>query len=817
MKRILPYIIILGLTAVCGGTLQASIIVVQDSSEAALRAAVINAATGDVITFNPGLNSEITLNNEIVINKSLTILGRADGQTTIRGNNCPVFNIQRIDLQQKFSIEIINLTLRDSAAIGENGQSLGSGGGGGGGCGMGGALYFDGSSDGTLLCDRVHFINNKAVGGNGGVGGGWHFPNDGGKGGNGSHGFNNGGAGGQSYEYKDGVGREIVFGAGGGPFSGGGGGAGESSDNYYAGNGGDGNYGGGGGGGGYSFSFSTWEGFGGSWAGKGGDFFIWYSKECGGGGGGAGLGGAIFVKEGVLIVANCEFNSNFATGGSGGTRAGNGQGKGGAIFSMTDTQNIKIYNTTFSANGATNSSGNGFVSGNFTDTSDVYGRVTSYDDIPMSSPSVTVTSALDENYGNAKGIGVTLRDALRLVASGGEILISESSASASLTIDPAKGYFLIEKNVKIKSLGKEPFVIDGNKSAVFFVKSGHLLLQNIKIINAKTTGGNGGFGHENGIGGGGAAGMGGAVFVNSNAFLTCINAVFVNCMAQGGKGGDSLSSDVNYYEGGGGGGIGGNGQDTMIVNRRTDDGIIYMDPGYGGSGWPLSYELAKPGEKGNDGAGGGGLNSGYGLGGFGGGGGGIGFGFSEEMPSNNEYPVSNGGFGGGGGGTWFRGSHGVYYLPAPLKGGLFGGDAPYFAGGGGAGLGGAIFVREYGKVFLDHCEFLDNTAKGGPGGNPNIPARYYENNTIVSVNSTGQGKGGGIFVMDNAMAKVRNCVFNGKTTANAGEIDGFVYNMSVDTPDIYGVLNELSDSDISAFPGGDGNPVDFWFLYDDVE
>ena len=318
MKRFIPCIVILGISVLCCGALFSATIVVQGETGTDLKKAVDSAQPGDVITFNPGLKPEIILSSEITVNKSLTILGRPDGTTSIRGSNCPIFKFQRERDQKSFTIELINLTLSDGVATGENGESLGTGG--GGGCGMGGAVYFDGFSEGCFVCDRVHFLNNKAVGGDGG---GSSAQSNGGKGGNGSHGFNNGGEGGRGKDNHP-EGHESGF------FCGGGGGAGEWVTVCNAAKGGDAGYGGGGGGGGGGGVSRADGGSGGNFGGEGGWGGLFWTNA--GGGGGAGLGGAIFMRAGTLVLENCEFKNNSAKGGNGGYRAGSGQGKAGAIF-----------------------------------------------------------------------------------------------------------------------------------------------------------------------------------------------------------------------------------------------------------------------------------------------------------------------------------------------------------------------------------------------------------------------------------------------------------------------------------------------------
>jgi hypothetical protein len=157
----------------------------------------------------------------------------------------------------------------------------------------------------------------------GGGGGGQSFGNtsfsfSGGNGGNGSYGGGGGGGG-----FNNGNGGK-------GGFGGGGGGAGivpELSDD-----GGDGGFGGGGGNA-HPSSISGGPGHGGPFGGNASE------NE---GGGGAGLGGAIFNDSGTLLIFNCTFTGNIASGGAG---TENGDGQGNTIFSrhgVTGLQHVTV-------------------------------------------------------------------------------------------------------------------------------------------------------------------------------------------------------------------------------------------------------------------------------------------------------------------------------------------------------------------------------------------------------------------------------------------------------------------------------------------
>jgi hypothetical protein len=130
-----------------------------------------------------------------------------------------------------------------------------------------------------------------------------------------------------------------------------------------------------------------------------------------------------------------------------------------------------------------------------------------------------------------------------------------------------------------------------------------------------------------------------------------------------------------------------------------------------------------------------------------------------------------GGFGGGGGGGGI-GSSSVGGLGANGSGGTFGGDAtcagtfsvPTGKGGGGAGLGGAIFVRA-GTLTILGAVFNSNAAKAGLGG------------------TRGLAKGGALFISTGATASgLANITFTANQAEDAGTI-------STDNGDVYGTIN----------------------------
>ncbi|MCT7953033.1 DUF4347 domain-containing protein, partial [Ancylothrix sp. C2] len=275
---------------------------------------------------------------------------------------------------------------------GGNGTGPGGGGGGGGGFSGNGLSGIDkgnggtgGSGSGTILGGSAATKgtdSNTKGGTSGGVGGGGggggigttSYGGDGGIGGGG------GGAGGAAAANEGGDGGDFGGGGGaawslGGSGGFGGGGAGGSGGI------GKGGFGGGGGG-----AFGSP----GTFAGNGGGYYS-------GGGGGAGLGGAIFIRNGALMVTDSIFTNNRATGGAAGTGGTgsqeSGQGKAGAIFAFTDAE-AAVSGVTYSGNSATNG-----ATAN-SDNNNIYGDFTF--------PTVTSITRATTNPTNANSVSYTI-------------------------------------------------------------------------------------------------------------------------------------------------------------------------------------------------------------------------------------------------------------------------------------------------------------------------------------------------------------------------------------------------------------------------
>jgi hypothetical protein len=300
--------------------------------------------------------------------------------------------------------------------------------------------------------------------------------------------------------------------------------------------------------------------------------------------------------------------------------------------------------------------------------------------------------------------------------------------------------------------------------------TGSLTLQGLTLTGGKAQGFTGGQGtdQDGGGRGGGAAGLGGAIF--NQGTVNLVRSTLSGNIAQGGQGGSSAGTG---YQGGGagGGGLGGNGVDL---------GTFYGGNGGGpnggiGNSTPSHVDGDRGGFGGGFGGGGGGASGGSGrggFGGFGGGGGGGGRGFFG-IGSAPGGAGGAGGFGGGGGG----GGGGVEGRVGGLGGpGGFGGGAggtsygiPYGRpgralggyGGGGAGLGGAIF-NEAGSVTITNSTLTGNSALGGAGGG-----------TGHHAGTAGAGVGGAVF-NHNGTIYVTNSTLS-SNTADPGGRD--IYNL----------------------------------------
>ena len=333
-----------------------------------------------------------------------------------------------------------------------------------------------------------------------------------------------------------------------------------------------------------------------------------------------------------------------------------------------------------------------------------------------------VTSTADDNSAG------TLRYQAAACGKGGTITFSLPGGANTVTLSQGED---IQLTQDITIDGGGAVSVNANRqSRIFFITGGNITLKNLTLKNGLAQGGAGGIGLGSG---GGAAGMGGAVFINGGN-VTCQNTTFLNNQAQGGNGGPG----ENGASGGGGG-------------AGTAGGF----DGVGGGGG----DFGSSGGTGGDGSGGNAYNAGGVLnGGFGGGG-------------TAGY---SGGFGGGGG---------VNGL-----GGIFGGHGNSSfdgSGGGGGGLGGAIFVRT-GALILIGGTFTSNSAAYGTG--PYGP--FCPTGGINCISTNGQGKGGALFVFSGATVINNGATFSSNTATDAGSgtpCNSIVGALAVDTNDVCGV------------------------------
>lgn len=207
-------------------------------------------------------------------------------------------------------------------------------------------------------------------------------------------------------------------------------------------------------------------------------------------------------------------------------------------------------------------------------------------------------------------------------------------------------------------------------------------------------------------GGGGSAGMGGAVF-NRLGAVTLTGVTLSANQAQGGNG---------FAETFGGGGVGANGSGG--TGGGPNGNTFAGNGGFGGGG----------GQNAGGGFGGGGGGSNGGDGGFGGGGGSGGGGGDGGFGGGGGGFSSGIGGGAGMGGALFNYQGSVALTNSTLSGNsASGGNASFFAVGRGSGYGGAVFNYN-GALTSLNATFSDNTVSAGTG-----------------LGSGGLADGGGIF------------------------------------------------------------------------
>lgn len=308
-----------------------------------------------------------------------------------------------------------------------------------------------------------------------------------------------------------------------------------------------------------------------------------------------------------------------------------------------------------------------------------------------------------------------------------------------------------------------------------FVYSGTASIENLTITGTQAKGGDGPDGPSAGqlAGGGGGAGLGGALFVNAGAAVTVSNVSFNANSAIGGDGG--VGSPAGNTGGGGGGGLGGNGSQGgggigsgaigganaqagmagIVTGQPAGGNVGAGSGGANGGGGGAGGATLRGGAGGGVGGGGadgvgreggfGGGGGGGARGGFAGGPGGFGGGGGSGSGGNASLGSVSGGFGGAGGFGGGGGSGGQEVTGGTPGGGGtggFGGGAgsaaglPGSGGGGGAGMGGAIFVVEGGSLTVKgNLTVNGNSVTGGAAGGSDAGA--------------GSAFGSGIFLQGN--------------------------------------------------------------------
>jgi hypothetical protein len=364
-----------------------------------LRAAILAAnavgGSGNTIVFSCGAAlCTILLNGPLPpITSNLTINGGLLGQVIIDGNG-----LYRAFFVDTGTVTLAALQIQHARAKGGDG-GIGRLGAGGGGAGLGGGLFVNGlTAAAAVTITNCVFGQNAAIGGNGNAVGSASDGDGGGGGGLGGNGGNgalvtsgpatgdlvNGGGGGVlgpgatgSTSTLDGV--DGGLGGGGGTDKNGGssalagtGGAGYATNTAGANGSGFGGNGGFGGGGGGGVVFGGSGGFGGGGAGgednggnggsggggggttgvrggnggvligalKGGDADISATDSTGASGGGAAAGPDVFVNQGTLTILNSAASGATAAGGAGGGAGGQAGGADATpVFNFGGTVN----------------------------------------------------------------------------------------------------------------------------------------------------------------------------------------------------------------------------------------------------------------------------------------------------------------------------------------------------------------------------------------------------------------------------------------------------------------------------------------------
>ncbi|MEP4598815.1 MAG: LamG-like jellyroll fold domain-containing protein, partial [Cyclobacteriaceae bacterium] len=378
---------------------------------------------------------------------------------------------------------------------------------------------------------------------------------------------------------------------------------------------------------------------------------------------------------------------------------------------------------------------------------------------------LTAQSTFTVTNTNDSGAG-SLRQAITDAnASSGADIIDMTDISGTILLESALPK--INECLTINGPGEHLLSISGQELyRPFFANSGTINLNNFSIINGLAKGGDGG---SESLGGGGGAGMGGGLIANLSVNLTLEGITFSNNQAIGGKGGGGPNG--NRQSPGSSGGAGPFFGATPPTGRTGGFGS-------GGSSGIFKYFPSSSG------------NTTGGNGGYGAGGGAAGHAFYRDNDGAGipiYTPGSGGKFGGNGGLNCS--------VTTSLEGGCDLRTGGSKQGGGGAGLGGALFSRAS-SIFLTNVTFIDNSATGGQTASQDTGHGLYT--------SRGQGKGGALFIYSET-GNVTDYSLNGIALSGNSAQDAL--NLDTDNGDIY-LEDGLSFVDNTVFALRRSDPED---------
>ncbi|MDA7522034.1 DUF5011 domain-containing protein, partial [Akkermansiaceae bacterium] len=339
---------------------------------------------------------------------------------------------------------------------------------------------------------------------------------------------------------------------------------------------------------------------------------------------------------------------------------------------------------------------------------------------------------------------------------------------------------VIDKDIVIDG-GNSVTISGGEATSIFKITSGNVVISNIILKDGLAKGGNGGGSRGRAYGGGGGgAGMGGAIYA-VDGVVAIENVTFQGNKAVGGNGG------AQYHTPG------------VIKSSAGGGGNSSLGSGGGRAGTWSSFDGKFIG----------------GAGGFGGGGGGGAL--PVTPPANTIGGMGGrGGFGGGAGGSaYYAYSNPVNYVKLAnltgrksdsviARGGQFGGNGgrelvndSAGSGGGGAGLGGALFIQGA-TVTIKNSSFTGNAVQNGVAGEAQ--------NGMAG--TAGQAVGGAIFVYQDAVLNSWGGVSYVENSAQTSDADYYIMEggeydtaQSVLAGTFTGEVTEGDEGDISSFTG----------------